>query len=152
MKLKLALAGALGALALASPALADPPRGDDYGRGYSYGYNQHADFDRDYGQGYRGDATMLRDREQRLGFQIREGMNEGWLNRFEAGSAWNELRAIRFQTEREIGVHGLSLPDDDRRRILFRIERLSHFLSDQERGGDNWGRGNDRGFEPGYRH
>src|SRR5689334_20455014 len=110
MKLKLALAGVLGALALASPALADPPHGGDYGR-YSndsqYSGNQYADFDHgSYGRDYRGGADMLRDREQRLGFKIREGMSEGWLNRGEASWAWNELRSIRFMTDRGMRFHG----------------------------------------------
>ena len=150
MNFKLALAGVLGALALASPALADPPRGDDYGRGGSY--SQSADFDRgDYGNGYRNDADMLRNHEQRLAYQIREDMSDGSLSRGEAGWAWNEFRTIRYQTEHEIDVHGPRLPDDDRRRIFFRIERLSHFLQDQERGGDSYGQGYGRGFDPGYR-
>jgi hypothetical protein len=152
MNFKLALASALGALVLASPALADPWRGDNSARGDGYSYDQRADFDRgDFGRGYRSDADMLRFREQRLERQLREAMSEGWLNRGEASWAWNEFRSIRFQTEREIGVHGPNLPNDDQRRILLRIQRLSQFLQDQDNGGDTWGRGANRDYDPGHR-
>lgn len=123
MSARLAVLAVASMASLIAPAQADPwpSRG-----GVVYG---------GYERQWRDDRETVEHRLDRTAAEIREGMGEGWLRPWEARWAWGELRAIRAQAGREFRFHGAVLPDDDRREINERIERLNFRLHRMERRG-----------------
>ena len=101
----------------------------DYWRGrYSYGFQDYPEF--------RGEIAHIR-------AEIRQGVNEGWLDGGQARQMSWRLRQVQSREAREFSFHGWNLPDDDRAQIRASLDQLDHWV-DQARdaGGDyrGWNR------------
>jgi len=94
----------------------------DYSRSrYSYGFQDYPEF--------RGEIAHVRS-------EIRQGLNEGWLDDGQARQLSWRLRQVQSREASEFRYHGWNLPDDDRAQIRASLDQLDHWV-DQAR--DNSG-------------
>jgi hypothetical protein len=117
---------AVAATAVAAPSFAQGWGGyGDYWRG-QYGFQDYPEF--------RGEIAHIRG-------EIRQGINEGWLQGDQARQLGWRLRQVQYREAREFRYHGWDLPADDRAQIRSDLNQLDHWV-DQVRddGGDReWG-------------
>jgi hypothetical protein len=101
-------------------------------------YNR-SDFSRGYGYGFAG-YPQFRDEKAHIRAEIRQGLDEGWLDQGEASRLFSQLRGVQQRETREFREHGWSLPSWDQRAIrsnLDQVDRQVDQARDQE--GDRWG-------------
>jgi len=124
----------LSAVALTATALpaAAQSWGGDYWRSRSgHGFQDYPEF--------RGEIAHIRG-------EIREGINEGWLDDGQARQVRWRLQQVQYREAREFRFHGWNLPDSDREQIRSDLDQLDHWVDQvRDQGGDNgWSR-DDRG-------
>jgi hypothetical protein len=122
----LLVAAGLAALALPAAASAQAWGGGDYGRpGYGGGY----------GYGFAG-YPQFRDEKAHIRAEIREGLNEGWLDRGQAGDFGRRLQWVQRREAREFQEHGWSLPDWDQQRIRASLDQIDRAIDEARDAGD----------------
>ena len=120
MTTKARLALAAGIAALAIPALAAAQSwGGDYqeGRGYDGRY------------AFRG-YPEFRDEKAHVRAEIREGVEEGWLDNDDARQLYGQLWQVQRREFREFREHGWDLPGWDRRGIRERLNELDRSIDE----------------------
>ncbi|MBS0411379.1 MAG: hypothetical protein JSR86_15790 [Proteobacteria bacterium] len=118
------VAAGLAALAVPASASAQAWGGGDYGRpswGYGYGFAGYPQF---------------RDEKAHIRAEIREGLNEGWLDRGQARDFGNRLQWIQRREAREFQEHGWRLPDWDQQSLQSSLDQIDRAI-DQARDGDD---------------
>jgi len=86
----------------------------DYWRGrYNYGFQDYPEF--------RGEIAHIRG-------EIRQGINEGWLDDGQARQVGWRLRQVQYREAQEFRYHGWSLPDDDRAQIRSDLDQLDRWV------------------------
>jgi hypothetical protein len=116
--------------AVALPAAAQTWSGggySDYWQGgrYSYGFQDYPEF--------RGEIAHVRG-------EIRQGLNEGWLDGGQARQLSWRLRQVQSREAREFRYHGWSLPNDDRAAIRADLDQLDHWADQARDAGGGYGR------------
>ena len=103
--------------------------GGDYQRSrYGYGFQDYPEF--------RGEIAHIRG-------EIRQGINEGWLDDGQSRQLSWRLRQVQSREQREFRYHGWNLPDDDRAQIRSQLDQLDHWVDQiRDQSGDD---GGDRG-------
>jgi len=124
MLLRNALLAGLAAGALAAPVAASAQSwwgGGDYNRGWNYGDRQSF---RGYPQ-FQGIKSHIRQ-------EIRQGLDDGWLDEDQAQNLYQNLRAEQWDEAREFRYHGWNLPYDDQARLNGRLSQIDRSV-DQAR-------------------
>ncbi|HVN01560.1 MAG TPA: hypothetical protein VMT68_15235 [Caulobacteraceae bacterium] len=81
---------------------------------------------------FRGPTAHIRS-------EIREGLNEGWLDDDQARDFGGELGRIQSREVSTYRAHGWRLPDGDRDEIHERIDRLAQAIDQARSEGDDRG-------------
>ena len=116
----LLVAAGLASLVLPATASAQAWGGGDYGRpswGEGYGFTGYPQF---------------RDEKAHIRAEIREGLNEGWLDRDEARDFGRQLQWVQRREAREFQEHGWSLPAWDQQSLRARLDQIDRAI-DQAR-------------------
>lgn len=119
---------AVSLTAAALPAAAQTWGGDrysDYQQGrYSYGFQDYPEF--------RGEIAHIRS-------ELRQGVNEGWLDDGQARQLSWRLRQVQARETREFRYHGWNLPNDDRAQIRASLDQLDHWVDQARDAGGDYG-------------
>ncbi len=120
MTIKARLALAAGIAVLAIPALAAAQSwGGDYQEGGGWG-GRYA---------FRG-YPEFRDEKAHIRAEIREGVEEGWLDNDDARHLNGQLWRVQRREVREFHEHGWDLPSWDRRDIRERLNELDRSIDE----------------------
>ena len=137
MSLKTPLLIAASVAALAAPAIASAQSwwgwgGGDYGRSDSYRSD-------DYGfSGY----PQFRDEKAHVRAEIRQGLEEGWLDQGDAGRLYGQLRWVQQREAREFRAHGWSLPPWDQQAIRSSLDQIDRQVDRaRDQSSDQWSGG-----------
>lgn len=120
----------LGLAAAAAAALALPAAAQSWNGDYAsqWGYSRYAF--RDYPE-FRGEIAHIRG-------EIREGVEEGWLDDDQARDMQWSLRRVQSEEAQEFREHGWRLPPNDREEIRSDLDRLDQSIDQaRDEGGDN---------------
>jgi hypothetical protein len=79
---------------------------------------------------FRGEVAHIRS-------EVRQGLNQGWLDYDQAREMNGELRDVQRREASEYRFHGWRLPDDDRQAIRAQLDRLDHEIDQARDNGDN---------------
>jgi opacity protein-like surface antigen len=109
----LLVAASSATLALPIAASAQSWGGDYSGGQWGYGYRQAF-------AGY----PQFRDEKAHIRAEIREGLNDGWLDRDQAGDLYRQLQWVQRREAREFGAHGWSLPPWDQQQIRSSLDQI----------------------------
>lgn len=77
---------------------------------------------RDYPE-FRGEISHVRQ-------EIREGVNEGWLDDDQARNLGWRLRQVQRREAQEFRAHGRTLPDDDRADIRSQLNEIDRAVDE----------------------
>ena len=77
---------------------------------------------RDYPE-FRGEISHIRQ-------EVREGLNEGWMDDEQARDLGWQLRQIQRREAQEFRTHGWELPDDDRAEIRSQLNQLDRTIDE----------------------
>ena len=127
MKRTLLAAISIAAVALPFAASAQPWGGGDFQRQSGYGYRQTFS---GYPQ-FRGEKAHIR-------AEIRQGLDEGWLDRDQASDMYRQLQWVQRRETSEFRAHGWSLPRWDQQQIQSSLDRIDQSIDEaRDSGGDN---------------
>jgi hypothetical protein len=77
---------------------------------------------RDYPE-FRGEISHIRQ-------EIREGVNEGWVDDDQARNLGWQLRQVQRREAQEFRAHGWNLPDDDRGDIRSQLDEIDRAVDE----------------------
>lgn len=113
----------LGLSAIALLGAAVPASAQQWGGDYGARWNNPGRYAfRGYPE-FRGEKAHIRS-------EIREGLEEGWLDEDQAQNLTQELWQVQQQESREFRVHGWSLPYQDRAAIRSSLDELDHSIDE----------------------
>lgn len=115
----------LGLSVIAVLGAAVPASAQQWGGDYGARWNNSGRYAfRGYPE-FRGAKAHIRD-------EVRQGLEEGWLDEDQAQDFTQELRRVQMQEAREFRVHGWNLPEGDRAAIRSSLDELDQSI-DQAR-------------------
>jgi hypothetical protein len=134
MSVKTSVLIAASLAALAAPAIASAQSWGGWG---AADYNR-SDYSRGYGYGFSG-YPQFRDEKAHIRAEIRQGLDEGWLDQGDAGRLYSQLRWVQQREAREFREHGWSLPSWDQQAIRSNLDQIDHQVDQaRDQDGDRW--------------
>ena len=122
---QLLAAASLAAVALPFAASAQPWGGGDYNRA-AWDYGHYRAF-----AGY----PQFRDEKAHIRAEIREGVEEGWLDDDQAADLYRRIQWVQRREMREFAEHGWSLPDWDQQQIKASLDQIDRSVDLARDGG-----------------